>query len=119
MSNRAGYSLLEVLIAFAVMAMVLAVLIPGQARLLALAGAGGDRVLALDYAASRLDALGLAEPLMIGTRETVYRTWRVTERVEQEILSDPPLAVLRIAVEVSPAGGGAPLARIETLRPAP
>ncbi len=119
MSYRAGYSLLEVLIAFAVMAMVLAVLIPGQAQLFSRASNGSDRVLALDYAASRLDTLGLAEPLQIGTGQTVYRAWRVTEEVREEMLSDPPLAVLRIAIEVARVGGGTPIARLETIRIAP
>ena len=57
MPSRAGFSLLEVLIAFAVMAAVLGALAPGQAAMAARVGEAAERLLAADYALSRLDAV--------------------------------------------------------------
>ena len=57
MPSRAGFSLLEVLIAFAVMAAVLGALVPGQAAMAARTGEAAGRLLAADYALSRLDAV--------------------------------------------------------------
>ena len=56
-SSRAGFSLLEVLIAFAVMAAVLGALVPGQAAMAARTGEAAGRLLAADYALSRAGAL--------------------------------------------------------------
>ena len=56
-SSRAGFSLLEVLIAFAVMAAVLGALVPGQAAMAARTGEAAERLLAADYALSRAGAL--------------------------------------------------------------
>ena len=57
MPSRAGFSLLEVLIAFAVMAAVLGALVPGQAAMAARTGEATGRLLAADYALSRAGAL--------------------------------------------------------------
>lgn len=80
--RRAGFSLLEVLVAFAIMALVLSALIPGQVGLLQRATQSGERVLAQDYALSRLAGLGLSEPFPSGTQEARYGNWRVIEAVE-------------------------------------
>ena len=75
-SARAGFSLLEVLIAFAVMAAVLGALLPGQAAMAARMGEAAECLLAADYALSRLDALGVAEPVP-AEAETDYRGWKI------------------------------------------
>ena len=59
MKSDAGYSLFEVLIAFAVMAFVLAALLPGQVRFIAQANDASDSLLAQDFAYSRLARIGL------------------------------------------------------------
>ena len=56
-SVRAGFSLLEVLIAFAVMAAVLGALLPGQAAMAARTGEAMERLPAADTALSRAGAL--------------------------------------------------------------
>lgn len=75
MNRRAGYSLFEVLIAFAVMAMVLVVLIPGQAKLLARASDADDRALAFDLALSQMAQLGISEPLAFGESTHQHGDW--------------------------------------------
>ena len=74
--SRAGFSLLEVLIAFAVMAAVLGALVPGQAAMAARTGEAAERLLAADHALYRLDALGVAEPVP-AVQETACRGGRV------------------------------------------
>ena len=78
-SQRAGFSLFEVLISFAILALVLTALIPGQAQLLGRADESDQRALALEYAFSRSAALSIVEPLRIGQRRDQYRDWAVTE----------------------------------------
>lgn len=75
MNKRAGYSLFEVLIAFAVMAMVLVVLVPGQAKLLARASDTDDRALAFDLALSHMARLGISEPLAFGGTTSQHGRW--------------------------------------------
>lgn len=79
MSSSRGYSVFEVLIAFAIMSLVLSALIPGQARLLARASSGDQELLALDYAQSRLAQLGVSEPLEPGLLE--YRDGSLLARI--------------------------------------
>lgn len=74
MNPRRGYSILEVLIAFAVMSMTLAVLLPGQTMLLGRAATAADRALAHDYALSRLE-----QARVFGTSagSDTYRDWQI------------------------------------------
>jgi Tfp pilus assembly protein PilV len=80
-SKRAGYSVFEVLIAFAIMAMVLSALLPGQAKLLARATASDDKILAYDFALSRLAQLAVAQPLEAGNSTTEEGDWKAVESV--------------------------------------
>ena len=80
MNRRSGYSIIEVLIAFAVMSMPLAVLLPGQTRLLGRAGTAAERALAHDYALSRRDMVGV---LGAETPPPSTGTWRVSEDVSE------------------------------------
>ncbi|WP_108813226.1 type IV pilus modification PilV family protein [Loktanella sp. Alg231-35] len=80
MTRRAGYSLFEVLIAFVIMSLVLAALIPGQAQLLGRAAMQEEQLLAYDYALSRIAALETA-PLVAQTQQDSYRDWEVTTEV--------------------------------------
>lgn len=77
MKGRAGYSLFEVLIAFVVLSLVLAALIPGQSALLTRATLQDQRALAHDYALSRIAPLGITGDLLPGTTQDRYRDWFV------------------------------------------
>ena len=77
MNRRSGYTLLEVLIAFAIMASVLAVILPGQSQLLRQSSGAEATFLATDYAQSRMDRLAVSDVLTPGVQTEVYRDWRV------------------------------------------
>lgn len=76
MNRRSGYSILEVLIAFAVMSITLAVLLPGQMQLMGRAGTAAERALAHDLALSRIDTIK-----MLGSEggQDRFDNWRITE----------------------------------------
>lgn len=113
--DKAGYSLLEVLIAFAIMALVLSVLIPGQARLQIRSGTADETFLATDYALSRLDQLGVSEEISPGIVEKTYRNWQVIQTVSPEAIAGTDSQTFRIILVISnPAGRQ--LARVEALR---
>lgn len=76
MNTRTGYSILEVLIAFAVMSMTLAVLLPGQTQLLGRAGSAAERVLAHEYALSRLEELRI---FGINSSTDTYENWQIRQ----------------------------------------
>lgn len=101
MTHRAGYSLFEVLIAFAVMSLVLAVLIPGQARQLAQVKQSESRLLAQEYALSRLAEMGVSQPVSIGTRRETYGDWTIDWDVTPTTiapLSESAFGLIRVEV---------------------
>ena len=114
MNARSGYSLFEVLVAFAITTMVIAVLIPGQATLLSRANAGQEELLAYDFALSRLTEQALGAPIEELSIQSSYDNWLVAT----SIVSVTDLAIsnaqFRIEVLVS-AKGGNELARAEML----
>ena len=96
MNSRSGYSIMEVLIAFAVMSMTLAVLLPGQMQLLGRAGTAAERALAQDFAVSRIEyarVLGVADPV------EQYGDWRIEQAVNEEA------GARRVTVRVLRANG--------------
>ncbi len=102
MNRRSGYSILEVLVAFAVMSLTLAVLVPGQTTLLARASGAAEQTLAYDLALSRLEeerVLGRWQPLEI------YREWRIDTEVRDA-------ANARTVTVSVIAGNGRTLARV-------
>ncbi|MCU0826013.1 MAG: type II secretion system GspH family protein [Tabrizicola sp.] len=77
---RAGYSLLEVLVAFAILTVVLSVILPGNGRLLLRTNSAEAQVLAQDYAMSRLERLvvaGWEDNRPLTTFSEDYRDWVV------------------------------------------
>ncbi len=114
MKRRAGYSLLEVLIAFAVMSLVLSAVVPNQALLLSLASDQEQKVLALDFAVSISERLGIDAPIKLGVSETTYGDWRVQTIVESYGASDylPDLAQAHITIS---GADGRLLATLKTL----
>ncbi|NSX56918.1 type IV pilus modification PilV family protein [Parasulfitobacter algicola] len=118
MNRKAGYSLLEVLIAFAVMSLVLAALLPGQAKLLSRTTEADRRLLAQDYALSRLDQIGITTPLEIGQMTQNYRNWTVEEVITEHPTRDNAIQLLQVRVIISAQGGNV-LATVDSIRPAP
>jgi len=119
MTRRAGYSLFEVLIAFAVMTMVLTALLPRQAGLFSRVAQVDERQLAQDFAYSRLDRLGVSDPLQPGITVQAYRDWRLTQTVTETVLPGASeITAVRILIEIA-SRSGARLARAETLRAVP
>lgn len=85
MTSHRGYSVFEVLVAFAIMAMVLSALLPGQTRWLVRASDADDVLLAEDVGRSRL-ALLRAGPLPpIGSTRTTDGPFTSHETVEPAI----------------------------------
>lgn len=113
MTGRSGYSVFEVLIAFIIMAMVLAVLIPGQARMLLRASETDATVLAQDLAISRMAHFGVSRPVEIGEATSVHGDWQVVENVVPE---GDNLAIIEVTVL---SDRGKVLASITTTRRIP
>ena len=109
--NR-GYSVFEVLVAFAIMAMVLAALLPGQAKLLAHAKSSEEKALAHDYALSRLARLGVSEPVSTGEQSFEFAEWIVVERTTP---IDESGDLVEVTVMIAD-GAGVTLAKATSIR---
>lgn len=117
MNRRAGYSLFEVLIAFAIMSLVLAVLIPSQSLLLRRTTTSAEHALAQDFAVSRMEAAGVETELQSGLRESQYRDWEVRETtVPSAVVADKQTYI--VTIEVLRADGSQ-LARFTTIKVGP
>ncbi|KNG93785.1 type IV pilus modification PilV family protein [Pseudaestuariivita atlantica] len=104
--RRAGYSLFEVLLAFAIMALVLAALLPGQARLLNRNEASVRSGLAMDLALSHLALMGVAEPLTVGETRQRHGAWTVTRAVvPQGRITGTDTDLVAVTVTVADARG--------------
>ena len=117
-SRRAGYSLFEVLIAFAIMTMVLTALIPGQARLLSRVAKQDDRFLAQDYAYSRMAEIGITSPLEEGTLTDKYRDWLIAEEISETSIDSIDTRLFLISIKVRNRDGTL-LTDAQTLRVVP
>lgn len=102
MSKRtAGYSLIEVLIAFVIMAVVLGILFPSNTSLFVAIPRVQDRLLAQDYAQSRLATLGISQPIIAGTDQGTYReNWVWREIITLHPLSTPDLQLFEINIKI-------------------
>jgi type II secretory pathway pseudopilin PulG len=100
-----GFSVLEVLIAFGVMTTVLAILLPANLDLLRRDGVAQDRLMALDYAHSRLDELGIARPLASGEFEESLGGWTIIERQSLQEAAEGALRYIHIAIEINDESG--------------
>ncbi|WP_120634201.1 Tfp pilus assembly protein FimT/FimU [Ruegeria sp. EL01] len=100
MSSRAGYSLFEVLIAFAVMTMVLSVVLPRQAELLERSASSAKRILAADIAYSRMSELGVSRPLEFGESTERHGEWVVRQRISPHDNKFTQFALAEITISV-------------------
>lgn len=117
MNSRQGYSLIEVLVAFTVMALVLATLIPAQAQFLRRATDNTDQLLAMDLALSKLSYLNVVEPISIGSTTTEQDGWVVNIEIMQADDLNTGLNLLR-ATAIVRDSSGKQLAEVSQLFPA-
>ncbi|SMX26039.1 hypothetical protein TRP8649_00111 [Pelagimonas phthalicica] len=115
MSGRGGYSLFEVLVAFAIMSLVLASLLPQQTDLLSRTQQVDQRFAATDAALSHLAEMGLKEPLEIGTRLVPHGDWQIEEVIQPLHISGHTGKTVQISLRVLSAHGK-PLADVSELR---
>jgi len=111
--RNAGYSLFEVLLAFAIMAMILSVLLPRQTDMLTRMRNVDAQALAQDYAMSRIALLSISEPLLPGTMTDSYRSWTVVEDITSMSIAGTELTALNIKINVQDRRGTV-LAEVET-----
>ena len=110
-SRAAGFTLVEVLIAFVILALALGALLPGFATGLRSLGAADGYTTAALLAESRLAAVGVEEPLAAGTTEGEFENgfrWRLdVVPLDEEI--DPegvlPVRAYDVVLTVSWDGG--------------
>ncbi len=124
--RQGGFSLLEVLVAFAILGVSLGVLLQVFATGLRNAGTADDYTLATLYAESILAAMGRETPLDEGSRSGPINdrfSWRGTVSAYAEGMPDPEktgVRAWRVSVEVFWPGGTQPRSvTLETLRLAP
>lgn len=105
-SKSAGYSLLEVLVAFGVMMLVLSALLPGQSRLAASSIRLQERQQANEYALSLLALASRETGLVSGTETGVYQSrwvWQIEVSTHPATSAKRPLYF--VSVEVANTGG--------------
>lgn len=99
MKGTQGYSLLEVLISFAILSLVLAVLLPSLSQNHERLVTASERALALDYAQSRMSALGVSRKVSVGEFEGIYADrWAWSETIFPH--SDGTDGLVEVAVEI-------------------
>ena len=115
-----GFTLLEVLVAFVIVGLSIAVATGAFETGIVGADRAGQQARALILAESKLSELSTAEPLAAGQHEGSFAayTWRttVTAMKPRTGADDSVLKAYRLDVEVSDANGGPPLVHLKTVR---
>lgn len=128
--GKAGYSLLEVLVAFAILTSVLAVVLPGKTALFQRFDQAETRFLAQDYAISRLERFVIEHRSDGGadlTFSETYRLWQITLSAKTGFTAPPStdrdgkdtVEYLLYSVEVRDRSGSDPLASAQRLAARP
>lgn len=121
--GRRGFTLLEILIAFAIMAVALGALMQAFSTGLESSSAARDYAVATMHARSKLEEVGITIPLEAGTAtgrfQDGYR-WRVDiARADAEAEAAEAVPLDAYGVEVSVAWGDRRSVSLETLRLGP
>lgn len=114
---RGGFSLIEVLVAFAVMSLLLVVLIPQQSYLYGRAASSADEVLANDFALSIIEPIGVVSAARPVQEQWDYRNWTVTLSITASELGTNDKIDTWVVQVVVLDGAGLELANITTHRP--
>ena len=115
--NTEGYSLLEVLVAFAIMVTVLVVLLPSISNLPYKSDQLRSKVMAADYAHSRLATLGVSRKLEYGNKEGQYQErWLWREEVVPSSLSTDVAPIAEVSISILQLPTGKLLAEISVLK---
>lgn len=121
MSRRTdrGTSLLEVLVAFAVLVVALSVLLPSLLASLSANARAREEWLATEFAASVMETVGPIRPLVEGGEEGTYGTrwiWRITIRPYRAPELPIGHRLVEVEVEIMRTAGGESLARLISLK---
>lgn len=121
--HRAGFSLLEVMVAFVVLALSLSALLPALTTLSHRSRSAEDRWLAGELALSQLDMVGVTAPLASGEESGEWRNWRWEVQIRPISAAIPESArfatLFEITVKVSDSRSGAVLVQLTTVKRAP
>lgn len=117
--DRAGSSLLEVIVAFALLAIALGTLLPAMSGLLSRSAIAERTWAATAFARSKLEEIGIAIPLREGVVRGTYREdWHWTATITPYARSGVPIGagLYEVTLEVRGDGNSDPLARLVTVR---
>ena len=98
MKRVAAFSLIEVLVAFALLATALIVVVPELAKPAAQIDQRTARAYAADYARSRLARYGTVDPIAGGRREGEDFGWQWQESVSRERVGEADVFKIEITV---------------------
>ena len=112
----AGFTLLEVLVAFVIMSLFLSVLVPQQAFLFERVVSDAERLLAQDYAFSVIEPLGVTHGLSPGRSVDVFEEWTIVKNIEPFRSNEAQLSEVWAIRVVVRGSDGTLLSRVETLR---
>lgn len=118
-----GFSLIEVLVAFVILALALGVLLPSLSQISARPGDANRQLIATEIAVSEMARLGVEIPIEVGTVQGKWRDYRWQIRVDEANDMNSPDSrrfgmLLEIEINVHRVGGSVdePIARLVTLR---
>ena len=114
---RRGFTLLEALVAMAILGLVLAAALPLMAGGLRRQADAPKVVLALAQAENLLAGAGVATPLVVGRRQGVFQglDWQLTVAPVPAMHNEARLAAFRVTAEVAHPRGAARV-RLSTIK---
>lgn len=116
MRRLVGFSLVEVLVAFAILTGVLIVIVPAVTGPTGEGATRIERAFARDFAMSRLARLGATQRIEPGETQGQSERWVWRERVQRSHPYGVPKPVFSVTVEVFDLSGRTRLARVEAFR---
>lgn len=119
--SRAGFSILETLVAFVVLALALSALLPAQSRMTERSAESRTKWVAAELARSRLAAAGITTPLQPGSATGIWQdhwAWQITITPYQGLPAQEQRAgpLFEVTATVDDARTGRRLVTLTTLR---